>query len=279
MFFAPPEVRAISKYSDFGSHLGLRTFGIMLIMAIIIHALVFGVIASRPHTKIIKIPVRVLNFNLGNDIKPEIAPQAEQPIQQPEQKSVSAEPEQNEDKAPQEQLDDAITSKKVKPVKESSIVVPVSQQKPKTSVKEVRPKQEVTKPAVPAETPKRYVRESPLDIAKPKQSTAAETAATKPEEIIQRYEQAISLWFSQHKVYPEEAKRKHIEGDAVVRVRINRQGHILYYVIDKSSGDAFIDHAVMNMVRASDPAPAVPENYPEGEEFEFLVPVSFRLQQ
>jgi len=118
------------------------------------------------------------------------------------------------------------------------------------------------------------VRASPLELTQP----AAISAPAGPEEIVQRYEQAISVWISRNKVYPDEAKRRRIEGSPTVRVRINRQGKVLYHVIERSSGDAFLDQALMNMVKAADPMPAVPENYPQGEELEFLIPVSFSLK-
>lgn len=280
MFFAPPEVRAISRYSDFGTHLGVRAFGVTVLLAVLLHASIIGIVAMMPHPQVVKIPVRVLNFNLGTVNE---APPSEQPMQ-PAPSPASAAPKVTSEEAPaaktpQHELEKALNTTP-EPVKKAP-AIHAAVQKPKES-----PKDSVAEKTAPAAAkplainmPKRYVRESPLDITKKAGNAAAAPAPGKPEEIVQRYEQAISIWFSQHKVYPEEAKRRRIEGDAVVRVRINRQGRILYYVIDKSSGDAFIDHAVMAMVRSSDPAPAVPENYPEGDEFEFLVPVSFTLEK
>lgn len=302
MFYKLPQVRAISRYADFSSHLGRKSFFSMIGLAVFLHACVIGIIAMMPHNPVIKIPVRVLNFNLGAASIPQSAQQpvpsdkssghdiASPPARMsiPEQDPVAGEDEgedaQNElEKAlmdkPAAKVEPKAESKPVPPPKPAAIVAPVPKKplalpaRPKAVTESV----EVAKAAslnVSAQ-PKRYVRASPLELTS---TAAAPAAATGPEEIVQRYEQAISVWIGRYKVYPDEAKRRRVEGRPTVRVRINRQGKVLYHVIEKSSGDAFLDQALMNMVKAADPMPAVPENYPQGEELEFLIPVSFSLK-
>lgn len=283
MFFAPPEVKSLSRYSEFGAHLGPKSFGVMLGIAVFFHAVIITAYAMRPHEKVIKIPVRVLNINLGSQAT-DFAPREEQPtINAGQPVMENSAPVEIKAKSAEQQLEEELFGSGTKSHGggSSKVLAP----KATKSKKHETPKP--AKPEIDASTPKRFVRETPPHAAtaeaKPTsqfQPSPVQIAANaKPEEIVQRYEQAISLWIGKNKVYPDEAKRNHVEGDAVVRVRINRQGRILYYVIEKSSGNAFIDRAVMNMVRISDPVPAVPEHYPEGDEFEFLVPVSFRLEK
>lgn len=287
IFFAPPEVKAISRYSEFGSHLGVRTFGVALGLAVLLHAGIFGMYAMTPHEKVIKVPVRALNINLGATMN-DVAPLSEQPLQEnaslpppPPKPEALEEQERVNAKKAQAELENALNGRQpqektsaAKNAVDSGIHLPAVK-------KSAREKAEEKKEAARASAPKRYVRESPLDITKAKEG-ATNTAADagKPEEIVHRYEQAISEWIKQRQTYPEEAKRRHVEGTALVRVRTNRQGHILYYVIETSTGDAFLDHAAMSMVRASDPVPAVPANYPATDEvLEFLVPITFKLER
>lgn len=95
--------------------------------------------------------------------------------------------------------------------------------------------------------------------------------------ILERYEQLISGWIEQHKTYPPEARQAGIEGRAVVRLRINRLGRVILFSIEKSSGSPVLDRAAEQMIRAANPVPRVPNNYPAGRLLEFLIPVEFKL--
>ena len=125
--------------------------------------------------------------------------------------------------------------------------------------------------------PKRYVRVSDED-SKNKGNGSGIKGNRTGEEIVRSYEQEISLWIKQHKVYPEALRNQGLEGKAVIRIRINRGGDILYSAIDTSSGNSAIDEAVLAMVKKSSPLPAVPDDYPEASQLEFLIPASFTLQ-
>lgn len=309
MFFAPPTVKAISRYSDFGSHLGVKSFGAMFVLAVVLHACLIGIYAMIPNEKIVKIPVRVLNINLGANMG-ESAPPSEQPVAgqsgyddlpPPPPKAVSDDTPLPLQKAPQVELDKALAEKNeaheaavkvhAERVAEQKKIREAAREKMAAERKEAADKRkaarvaaaaEPAKPAAPV-VPKQYVRGSPLDLTTPKGNatvTADSQAAAKPEEMARRYTQDISQWIKQRRVYPEEAKKRRAEGVAIVRLRVNRQGHVLYYVIEKSTGDAFLDSAAMSMVRASDPLPALPENYPGADDvLEFRVPVTFTLEK
>lgn len=93
-----------------------------------------------------------------------------------------------------------------------------------------------------------------------------------------RYEQLVSLWIQKFKLYPKEALAAGIQGETVVRVRIDRRGNVRYFLLERSTGHESLDRAAIDMIRRANPVPAVPNDYPAGEEFEFLIPVQFRLQ-
>jgi TonB family protein len=269
MFFAPPKVKSLSQYAEFGSHLHEKHFLITLAVAVIIHMAIIGVYAMVPREEIIQIPVRALNIKLSGAGGGGVEAPINAPVTPAEMKmSINGVPVREENKS--------ITPAETQPEKtvQTEIDKAVAKAAPRHTVydKSVKAgrhgrgshRNQGSNESV-AGAPRQYVR-------------ASEMGAGGTEEIVQRYEQTISLWIANRKMYPEAAKQQGIEGDAIVRVRINRNGHITYNAIERSSGNEMIDEAVTAMVRRSDPVPAVPENYPDAGQLEFLIPVSFRLK-
>ncbi len=95
-------------------------------------------------------------------------------------------------------------------------------------------------------------------------------------EVQKRYTQTISLWIDRHKVYPEDARARGEGGKVELRIRINRQGRIVRFDLQQSSGSAAIDRAITQMIDAANPLPAVPANFPDSSRFlEFIIPINF----
>lgn len=96
-------------------------------------------------------------------------------------------------------------------------------------------------------------------------------------EVESRYTQTLSLWLNRYKVYPVEARSAGTGGTVMLRIRINRQGRIMRYYLERSSGHKILDNAISAMVNAANPVPAVPPNYPDPRPYlEFLVPIHFK---
>lgn len=108
--------------------------------------------------------------------------------------------------------------------------------------------------------------------------SARGNSTAKEAELMSRYEQLISLWIEKFKQYPMEAREQGLQGETVVRIRIDRKGNIRYYILEHSTGHQLLDRAAIDMVRRANPVPAVPNDYPRGELIEFLIPVNFHLQ-
>ncbi|MDX2073409.1 MAG: energy transducer TonB [Alphaproteobacteria bacterium] len=130
------------------------------------------------------------------------------------------------------------------------------------------------KPAPEKDEMKQYVRETNAPL---KKTTKGSKTGARDAEIMSRYTQLISLWIQKFKVYPEEARQKGLKGSTVVRIRIDRRGTIHYYSLERSTGIPLLDNAAIDMIRRANPVPAVPDDYPAGDVFEFLVPVNFSL--
>jgi len=131
-------------------------------------------------------------------------------------------------------------------------------------------------PAI-AETPRQFVRRN-APVATPSDGQPAEGADGSSKAMIARYEQKISQWLAKHKHYPSAARMLGQHGEPTLRIRIDRQGNIKFYGIERSSGYQLIDEAAIDMAKRANPLPAPPQNYPGDRLLEFLIPVSFDLE-
>jgi protein TonB len=108
--------------------------------------------------------------------------------------------------------------------------------------------------------------------------TACSELALQPDpEVRARYEQVLVAWLERNKIYPKRARQRRMQGEVWLRIRIDRQGRVQRFDVERGSGFAWLDRAAMAMVQRSDPFPPVPDDYP-GDGFEFVVPVDFRLR-
>jgi TonB family protein len=94
------------------------------------------------------------------------------------------------------------------------------------------------------------------------------------EQLLRSYEQMLALWLEKHKVSPPITWTGK-EGDALLRIRINRAGTILLYKLERSTGNQALDDAVLTMVTQSNPVPPIPLEYTGDNQVEFLLPISF----
>jgi len=147
------------------------------------------------------------------------------------------------------------------PVKPKPVERPAAEVKPVENVPEPvaeakpEPVTEVVQPTEPAETSP-----APLD--------AVATA---------RYEQLLVAWLEQHKKYPHRAKRLRIEGEAVLRIVIDRSGQTQQVSLAQRTGNRLLDKAALEMAQRANPFPPMPENDLRTQ-LEFVVPVAFLLR-
>lgn len=240
--------------------IGNRYFSIAVAAAVLLHIAGIIVWHLMPKQEIIEVPVRALNIKLGDAefsaaelkaVSPDAATKAEvEASLAPLVRDASR--------------DNARTQAVVK-----------SMEKAMNEMNKAAAEQTMLKHMAPdarsKNVIKQYVRPTALQG-----NDSAKGAQDK--EIVQRYEQLISLWIQKFKLYPEEARRQGMEGETIIRVRIDRRGNIHHYLLERSTGYPLLDRAAIDMIRRSNPVPAVPNDYPPGDELEFLIPVNFRLQ-
>lgn len=258
-------MEAISKTPSF-EYLGYNYFAVTFVLAVILHLMAFLGYNMMPHIRIIDIPVRALNIRLGDSDVQQI--QEEEQDQQP----ISANSKQVESVI--EKLVRKTTEEKI--VKKAPVPVPVA---PK--IKEaISPAFKTPEFVDKSNSPRQFVRAMPAEkndngIDGSILGNSADSKAI----IKTRYEQTISLWIRKFKLYPDSARSGEMQGNTVVRIRIDRRGNIRYSALEVSTGYEELDRAALDMVRRANPVPAVPESYPDGEMFEFLIPVSFKLSE
>ncbi len=269
------------------SYLSERDFLKMLGIAFVLHALAFGVSALVPRETVTDIPVRALSFKLGGT--DQVAAYNPTPSSTPAAPVMQAVSKDSWKATPN--LPSPAIPSPLKPVAKIQPVAKYVPVKPKTvRIDDALAQQKQEAPPVVAPTPQQYVREvgapSPQVVAAVTGNAAGaiggagndtSMSAQTAEAVRARYEQEISGWIQQHKLYPSSANGR--EGRVVVRMRIDRTGAVRYYAIEQTSGVQALDDAALDMVRRANPVPAVPANYPAANLVEFLIPISFKAPQ
>ncbi len=129
----------------------------------------------------------------------------------------------------------------------------------------------------PSPPPEEVVQQT---VATPRQSPVQEVAAsTKPlsEAAMAEYEQLLVAWLEKHKKYPRRAKRMRIEGEAMVRILIDRDGRVQQVALAQPTGNRLLDRAVIDMAHRASPFPPMPTDDLRPE-LAFVVPVVFALR-
>ncbi|WP_417515668.1 TonB family protein [Minwuia sp.] len=86
----------------------------------------------------------------------------------------------------------------------------------------------------------------------------------------------LQLWLERHKAYPRRAQRRRQEGTAMLYFRMARDGTVLYFRIEQSSGHTTLDREVEAMIKRAQPLPAMPDFMPQAR-LELIVPVVFAM--
>lgn len=281
----------------FGAYLNQQHFLGTLILAFLLHAGGVGLYHILPREAIEMIPVRVLNIKIGKTPPVNAIPAGDPAGTKQEVKTAVVKPQPTVKKpvvAPQPKK--PVPPKTVKPAPKAAVKPPRPQPVIKSAVvaaPKVNPLvptpqsvegKTITQAAQEAAAQqgggKQYIREDSLAAASGDSAEYGSPLGNSREasaEIERRYTQTLSLWINKFKIYPVEARQAGIGGTVMLRLRINRQGRILQFYLEKASGYPAIDQAISTMVNAANPVPAVPPYYPDSRPYlEFLVPIHFK---
>lgn len=254
-------------------HLTRLHFTQMLVLAFLLHLTGLIIWSAMPRDQLLSISVRALNIKLGGAdeelLQRQTMPEDAPPVI-PDTNTLMGmlTPEAGKENiTPEERnMDSVISSLEAAIGKNDFDLVEKKDNKKKKQDTLVR--RSTLANAVPAE----YVRRS-------QGNPLGNSNDANAESVIARYEQLVALWIKRHKVYPVEARRMGIEGEAVISVQLNRSGRIVYYNIIRPTGNAILDRALVDMIRAANPVPAMPPAYYPGEQLnEFQMTITFNLE-
>jgi periplasmic protein TonB len=115
----------------------------------------------------------------------------------------------------------------------------------------------------------------PAAPARPDSAAAATAPALAGVLARSQYELDVARWVERQRDYPLAARRRGIEGTAIVRVRVAADGALLGAQIVRDTGHAVLDRAALGMVERAAPYPDLPDAL--GSQVEVLVPIQFSL--
>ncbi|TWG98313.1 protein TonB [Mesorhizobium sp. J18] len=214
----------------------------------------------------------------------------------PNEKPEPVETEQAEAVAPEEVTPEEITPDAVEPEEVTPDVVEPEEEAPEMA-NVVLPQTDIPLPTPRPERP-RPVKEQPRQerprraeapvkrtrepartetrrSAAPPPSTASRASA--PRVSPARWQSKVVAWLNRHKRYPRSARSRGEEGTVQVRFTINASGTVTSVRITRSSGNAALDEAAVDMVRRASPVPAPPPQIAQSS-MSLSVPVSFNLR-
>ena len=102
------------------------------------------------------------------------------------------------------------------------------------------------------------------------------TPEVTPPRQVSRYGAILLAWLERYRDYPRAARLRRQEGEVVLRLTIDRAGHLLAAEIARPSGFAALDQAALDTARRAAPLPPLPVEEP-GDRAVLLVPVLFAL--
>ncbi|MGQ0583891.1 MAG: energy transducer TonB [Reyranella sp.] len=152
------------------------------------------------------------------------------------------------------------------PLPEAALAPPDFSQPPPPPPK---PAQPAARPAQPKPEPKRFApttatpsqaRLAPVAPAASAESTAAAPAATPdaPATVAPGWNALLAAWLAANRRYPDEARRRHEEGEVTVRFTVAGDGRVLEAALVKGSGVASLDAAAVRLLQgATLPAPGI----------------------
>lgn len=91
------------------------------------------------------------------------------------------------------------------------------------------------------------------------------------------YYATLQAWLERHKVYPRRALSRRLEGVVSLRFVMDREGRVLDYRIERSSGHRLLDSAVETLIERAQPLPTIPDDIDEAS-LTLVVAISFILK-
>ncbi|MDP3846948.1 MAG: energy transducer TonB [Pseudomonas sp.] len=153
---------------------------------------------------------------------------------------------------------------------------PKPKPKPKPVVKQVKPA-----PTPPTPAAKPVEQATPTATTAPAAAPVAQQPSTSSATLAAKatWQSQLLSHLARHKRYPDEARRRGIEGTSQVRFNLDRAGGVLSVELAKSSGNAALDRATLAMIRRASPVPAPPAELLNNGQLEIVAPFIYALER
>lgn len=147
------------------------------------------------------------------------------------------------------------------------------------------PPQLPIKTETPPQPPTRLIKKKPDKVGKKMKQKAAlasgrgstgKTRSTDGAASDASFKSGVLARLRSAKRYPGAARKKGMEGIAVLSFTISASGHVTSARIVKGSGHALLDQATLAMARNAQPFPAIPAGFARSQ-MTFRVPVQFNI--
>jgi periplasmic protein TonB len=177
------------------------------------------------------------------------------------------------------------------PAPEEELPIPPIAEAPKPEIAipkpvKPKPKPQPPKPIKKVEPPKeeKPADEKPVDTppsnAKPEKSAAPQPAPpTPPSNALPSWQGDLLRHLSKFKKYPEDARRRGMQGINRLRFVVDGEGRVLSYEIAGGSGSASLDRATLEMIRRAQPLPKPPAELLNNGTLEVVAPFVYSLDK
>ncbi len=93
------------------------------------------------------------------------------------------------------------------------------------------------------------------------------------------YAVTLTKHLTLHQSYPADAALYAIEGDVIIRLRIEKDGEISAFSFVLDPGHPLLRESVMKMLAAASPVPAPPETlFGKDTALDYMFPIAFRME-
>ncbi|MDU8359981.1 energy transducer TonB [Pseudomonas syringae group sp. J309-1] len=232
-----------------------------LLLVLAVHAIAIVVALRWPASQAIELPPAAMMVELAPE--PEPAPPPPPQVVQPPQPP-----------APEEEI-----IPKVAEVEKAEIAVPKPVVKPKPKPQPPKP---VKKPEPPKDLPADEKQiDTPPTTAKVEKSAAPTPPSqpAPPSNALPTWQGDLLKHLAKFKKYPEDARRRGMQGVARLRFVVDADGNVLSYSIAGSSGSPSLDRATMEMIRRAQPLPKPPAETLNNGTIEILAPFVYSLDR
>ncbi len=180
-----------------------------------------------------------------------------------------------------------VTPQPPAPVEEPPLPKLVEAPKPKIAVaKPVKPKAKPQppkpekKPEPPQEKPPaEEVVDTPPSNAPPQKSAAPAPSIASNSNALPTWQSDLLRHLAKYKRYPEDARRRGLQGINRLRFVVDGEGKILSYSLAGGSGSAALDRATLEMIRKAQPVPKPPQELLNNGSIEVVAPFVYSLDR